>query len=131
MALPLSKAQDEERTIVFVDEAGFYQLPFVARTYAPVGQTPVLRAPLSRDHLAVISGVTADGRLFTHIQDEPFHGEHIVTFQCDAPRLRVPGLFMNLVFVVKDFKMCEEGLKESSTSFTRRDGRIIDADPHQ
>ena len=58
-------------------------------------------------------------------------GEHIVTFQCDAPRLRVPGLFMNLVFVVKDFKMREEGLKESSTSFTRRNGRIIDADPHQ
>ena len=73
-----------------VDEAAFYQLPFVTRTYAPVGQTPILRAPLSRDHLAVISGVTMDGRLFTHIQDAPFHGEQIVTFLRQLLR-QIPG----------------------------------------
>lgn len=93
MALPSSKAQEEARTIVFVDEAGFYQLPFVTRTYAPVGQTPVLRAPLSRDHLAVISGVTAAGRLFPHIQDEPFCGEHVVNFLRQLLR-QIPGKLM-------------------------------------
>jgi transposase len=65
---------------VFIDEAGFYLLPFVARTYAPCGQTPVLRAPLTHDHLSVISAVTVDGRLFTHIQAEPFRGPAIVAF---------------------------------------------------
>ncbi len=90
MALPFRTAQDEERTILFVDEAGFYQLPFVTRTYAPVGQTPVLRAPLSRDHLAVISGVTAEGRLFTPIQDKPFCGEHVVSFLRQLLR-QIPG----------------------------------------
>jgi transposase len=80
VARPSSKAVGEGRTIVFVDEAGFYPLPFVARTYAPCGQTPVLRAPLTHDHLSVISGITVDGRLFTRIQDESFRGPAIVAF---------------------------------------------------
>lgn len=65
---------------MFIDESGFYPLPFVARTYAPCGQTPVLRAPLTHDHLSVISAVTRDGRLFTHIQTESFRGPAIVAF---------------------------------------------------
>ena len=80
MARPASQAQAEERTILFVDEAGFYPLPFVARTYAPCGQTPVLRAPLTHDHLSVISAVTPDGRLFTHHQDAPIRGPDVVAF---------------------------------------------------
>ncbi len=52
----------------------------MARTYAPVGQTPVLRAPLTRDHLSAISAITPDGRLFTHIQREAFRGPAIVDF---------------------------------------------------
>lgn len=80
LARPSSKAREEDRTILFVDEAAFYLLPFVARTYAPRGQTPILRAPLTRDHLAAISALSPDGRLFTHIQPEPFRGPAIVTF---------------------------------------------------
>ena len=80
MALPQSKAEAEDRTIVFVDEAGFYLLPFVARTYAPRGQTPVLRVPLTRDHLSVISGVTLDGRLFAHVQEQAYRGTSVVAF---------------------------------------------------
>jgi transposase len=78
MARPQSKAAEEERTIIFVDESGFYPLPFVARTYAPCRQTPVLRAPLTHDHLSLIGGVTADGRLFTHRQAESFRGPAVV-----------------------------------------------------
>jgi transposase len=52
----------------------------VARTYAPRGHTPVLRVPLTRDHLSAISALTPDGRLFTHIQGEPFRGPAIVAF---------------------------------------------------
>ena len=85
LARPFRKAQAEDRTILFVDEAGFYLLPFVARTYAPIGQTPILRAPLTYDHLSVISAVTPDGRLFTHMQKEAFR------FHSTTDRLRRHG----------------------------------------
>jgi transposase len=80
VARPSSKAAAEGRTIVFIDEAGFSLLPFVARTYAPCGQTPVLRAPLTHDHLSVISAVTPAGRLLTHIQEAAYCGRDIVAF---------------------------------------------------
>jgi hypothetical protein len=46
-------AMKEGRTVSFVDQdrSGFYLLPAVVRTYAPIGRTPVLREELSRDHL--------------------------------------------------------------------------------
>jgi transposase len=66
--------------VVWVDESGFYPLPAVVRTYAPRGQTPVLHAPLTRDHLSVISGITAAGRLLVQVRDEPFRGPTIVRF---------------------------------------------------
>ena len=60
MARTTKKAAQEGRTIVFVDEAGFYLLAALVRTYTPVGQTPILRLPLTRDHLAVISAITPE-----------------------------------------------------------------------
>ena len=50
----------------------------------------MLRAPLIRDHLSVIGGVTADGRLFTHIQDAAFTGETVVAFLRQLLR-QIPG----------------------------------------
>ena len=57
-----------------MDETGYYLLPLVVKTYAPRGQTPVLRVPLSRDHLSVISGITGHGWLHARVQDWPFRG---------------------------------------------------------
>jgi transposase len=74
------KAHDEERTIVWVDESGFYLLPGVVRTYAPRGQTPLLRVPLTRDHLSAISAITSDGRLLMHRQDHAYKGADVVRF---------------------------------------------------
>jgi hypothetical protein len=56
------KAEAEARTIVWVDEAGFYLLPARVRTYAPRAHPPVLRVPRTRDHLAAISALTTNGR---------------------------------------------------------------------
>jgi transposase len=78
---------------VCVDEAGFYLLPFLARTYAPRGETPILRAPLTRDHLAVISGVTAAGALGTRIRDSAFRGPAIVDFLRQVLR-QIPGTLL-------------------------------------
>src|SRR5215469_6470711 len=76
----LKKAEQDKATIVWVDEAGFYLLPLAVRTWAPKGQTPVLRVPLTRDHLSAISGITADGRLFMQTQDYAYRSPDVVRF---------------------------------------------------
>ncbi len=48
---------------MFVDELGFYLLPAVVRTYAPIGKIPVLYEQLSREHLSAISAITEEGKL--------------------------------------------------------------------
>jgi transposase len=63
------KAQAGGRTIVFVDEAGFYLLPIAVRTYSRRGQSPVLKVKLIRDHLSAIGGITPEGRIFMQVQD--------------------------------------------------------------
>jgi transposase len=65
---------------VFVDEAGVYLLPAVVRSYAPIGETPVLRVPLSWDHLSVISAITPAGDLYLMMQEHAFKGPAIVRF---------------------------------------------------
>jgi transposase len=65
---------------VFVDESGFYLLPLVVATYAPRGQTPVLAETVTRDHLAVIGGVTPQGGLFWQIYERPLSGAEVVRF---------------------------------------------------
>jgi transposase len=44
--------------IVFADESGFLLIPHVAKTWAPVGQTPVIHHRYRRDKISVISGVS-------------------------------------------------------------------------
>jgi transposase len=74
------KAAAEQRTIIWIDQSAFYLLPMAVRTWAPRGQTPVLRVKLTRDHLAAISGITPDGRLFMQMQDHAFRSEDVVRF---------------------------------------------------
>ncbi len=79
-------AIEEGRTILFVDQSGFYLLPTVVRTYAPIGQTPILREQLSRDHLSVMSGITLEGKLLMIEQERAFKGEDVVCFLKHALR---------------------------------------------
>ena len=74
------KAKDEDRTLVFVDESAFYLLPMAVRTYAPVGQTPILNVKLTRDHLSAIGGITPEGRIFMQTQDHSYKGCDVVRF---------------------------------------------------
>jgi transposase len=73
-----------------VDQSGFYLLPAVMRTYAPVGQTPVLREKLSRDHLSVISAISLEGRLYMMEQERAFKGKDVVRFLKHLMR-QIPG----------------------------------------
>jgi transposase len=74
------KATDEGRTIVFVDESGFYLLPMAVRTYAPIGQTPILKVKLTHDHLSVIGAITTQGQLLFQMQDHSYTAADVVRF---------------------------------------------------
>jgi transposase len=90
LASDQKKAETEGRTIVWVDESGFYLLPAVVRTYAPSGQTPILRAKLSYDHLSVISGLTPEGRLLMQVQRRAYTSVTVVGFLKHLLR-HIPG----------------------------------------
>jgi hypothetical protein len=50
------------------------------RTWAPRGQTPVLRVPLTRDHLSAISGITMDGQFFMQVRLASYTATGVVGF---------------------------------------------------
>jgi transposase len=62
----------------------------LVRTYAPIGQTPILRVPLSRDHLSAIGGITPQGRLFMQTQERAYRAEDVVAFLRLLVR-KIPG----------------------------------------
>jgi hypothetical protein len=90
VATAQKRALKEGRTIVFADQSGFYLLPIVARTYAPVGRTPILKENLTRDHLSAMSGITLDGKLFMIEQERAFKGEDALRFLKHLMR-QIPG----------------------------------------
>jgi len=50
------------------------------RTWAPRRHTPILRVPLTHDHLATIGGLTLAGRLFVQTQKQSYHSADVVRF---------------------------------------------------
>ena len=74
------RAQKERRTVVFVDESGFYLLPGVVRTYAPKGLTPIVKEWQTRDHLSVMAGLTPQGKVYSLVRQESLNGLHTVVF---------------------------------------------------
>lgn len=80
MARTEKGAEEKGQTLLFVDEAGFYPLPAVVRTFAPEGQTPVLRELCTRDHLSVISAISPVGKLYYRVQGEAFNSLAVIAF---------------------------------------------------
>lgn len=52
----------------------------MVRTFAPRGQTPVLREQWTNDHLSAISGVTPAGKLSMMVQDKAYTSTDVVRF---------------------------------------------------
>jgi transposase len=80
LASPQKGAHAQGQSLFFIDESGFYPLPSVARTYAPVGQTPILEEWWTRDHLSAISAISPEGKLYFHCQDRAFNSADVVAF---------------------------------------------------
>lgn len=66
--------------MVYVDEAACYLLPLVAPTWAPKGQTPVLREACSYQRLNLMSAITPTGKLYVAGQDVPYNGVDVAGF---------------------------------------------------
>ncbi len=60
------------------------------RTYAPVGQTPILREWYTHDHLSAISAISPEGKLYFHSQDYALNSDDVVAFLEHLLR-EVPG----------------------------------------
>jgi transposase len=74
------QARHECRVLIFEDESGFYLLPGVIKTYAPKGQTPIIRPKVTRDHLSVMGGMTPAGKVYTLTRQESLNGLHTIEF---------------------------------------------------
>src|SRR6266403_3207800 len=74
------QAKKEDRTLVFVDESGFYLLPGKVRTYSPRGLRPMVPEWQTHDHLSVMGGLTTDGRILTWVRQRPLDGLDTVAF---------------------------------------------------
>jgi hypothetical protein len=96
-----SKARHESRSLVFVDESGFYLLPGRVKTYAPEGHTPILRVRQTRDHLSVMGGVTLSGRIYALVRQKSLNGLHTIEFLKHLIRHLGPQLLVIWVRVIK------------------------------
>jgi transposase len=88
------RARRERQALVFVDESGFYLLPGKVKTYAPVGQTPVLDEWQTRDHLSVMGGLTPAGKVYVLVRPELLNGLHTVAFLQHLTRHAGPRLLV-------------------------------------
>jgi transposase len=74
------RAEKERRTIVFIDESGFYLLPEIVKTYAPKGHRPVQKEWQTHDHLSVMGGLTPQGKIYTMVRQHSLNGLDTIDF---------------------------------------------------
>jgi transposase len=76
-------AETEKRLVLYVDESAFYLLPQLRRTWAPVGQTPLLIEGCQYAHLSVLSAISHQGDIYYQLQESSYTGTEIAQFLCD------------------------------------------------
>lgn len=81
-------------------------LPCVVRTWAPIGETPLLRTPCKYEHLSVASAVTMEGKLVTQVRENSFNGVAIVGFLRHLLR-EIPGKIV-LIWDGASIHRCKE-----------------------
>jgi transposase len=81
-AYPLIKkeAKKEKREIYFSDEAGFHATAQYGSTWAPKGQTPILKTTGQRQKVNCISAINNQGKLRFMLYDEKFTAAVFIRF---------------------------------------------------
>jgi len=76
--------------MVFVDESALSLIPYSAKTWAPVGQTPVLIHQGRWPKFSAIGGITPRGRLYLKVRKGSIRGPQVIAFlkhlQCHIRR---------------------------------------------
>jgi hypothetical protein len=67
----------------------------VVKTWSPAGEPAELTAPLQRDHLSVIGGVTWEGKLFVQVHEKSVNAEGAIAFVLHLLR-HIPGRILLL-----------------------------------
>jgi len=75
-----TKANEENRTIIYIDESAFSYCPYVCRTYSPKGVRPVLKHGYLRGGVQAISAVTEHGGLYYQVKSGTFKGQDVADF---------------------------------------------------
>ncbi len=113
------EAKKEKRNIFFGDEAGFHSTAAYGGTWAPKGDTPVIRTTGQRIKVNCISAVNNNGSMRFMLYEGNFNSERFIEFlnrmlhkQKDPITLIVDGHSTHKTKKVKDFvKSTEEKLK--------------------
>ena len=87
------KAQEEGYKIIFADESAFYLLPFVGKSFAPINSPTMIKSRLTREHLSVISGISADGTLYANVHETSIDGQKAIEFLKHLLK-HIPGKIM-------------------------------------
>ena len=74
------RAENERRTIIFVDECGFTLTPTVGKTWSPAGTTPVIAGVKRSKRLSVIGGITWQGSLYVQVHAKTVKSTEVVGF---------------------------------------------------
>jgi len=75
-----ARAKAENASIHWGDESGLRSDDVRGRSYAPVGQTPVVRVPNKRHNLSIISTVTNKGEMRWKIFDGALNADILIDF---------------------------------------------------
>jgi hypothetical protein len=95
LAATEKSARRQHALIVFEDESGVALLPSVRATWAPRGQTPVLRHPFNWKRLSLAAALVyesnaSDAHLVFELRPGAYNGETLIEFLMDLHQLE-PG----------------------------------------
>lgn len=74
------EAKKEKRDIYFSDEAGFHATAQYGSTWAPKGETPIIKTSGKREKVNVISAINNKGKLRFILYDTGFNGHIFIEF---------------------------------------------------
>lgn len=74
------EAKKQKREIYFADEAGFHATAQYGTTWAPIGQTPIIKTSGKREKISCISAINNRGKMRFMIYEERFTGNVFIVF---------------------------------------------------
>ncbi len=77
----MTELERTKGTLVLEDESGLSLIPLVGRTWAPRGETPLLRCSMGkRERLSTIGGITPRGRIYFRVHEETIKSEQVIEY---------------------------------------------------